>query len=137
MLKKIFPSSHKKTRNVWRAAKSSFQTSLFQGEERKSFRRRKKRILNTHISKISYTVGNVKKSSYIISGIWFVLFLLAFLIIGPFFKVNTIYISREDNIININSSYASVEYIRGKTYFFLILQRLQKDFKNHKNEYRP
>lgn len=93
--------------------------------------------MHGYIRKASGSFWSVKKSSFMIAIIAFFIWSVAFVILGPIFTVKTIYISREDNIININSSYSSVEYIRWKNILFLdtsnIAERLQKNQKSIQN----
>jgi len=113
--KKIVPNT---TRNV------------FSDDDSRKFKKRKKSQFKNNLKSLSYAFK--KQNFKTISLVWiaFVAFAVVFLLVWPLLKVQTILVTRQDNIININQAYSSLEYIRDKNILFLdtweIAARLQK-----------
>ncbi|NDK10177.1 hypothetical protein GW846_05370 [Candidatus Gracilibacteria bacterium] len=113
--KKIVPNT---TRNV------------FSDDDSRKFKKRKKSQFKNNLKSLSYAFKKQNFKTISLVGIAFVAFAVVFLLVGPLLKVQTILVTRQDNIININQAYSSLEYIRDKNILFLdtgeIAARLQK-----------
>lgn len=138
MLKNVFPQKKGRHKKQTEGPSFSIQTSLFwNASNGRKFRKRKKKVINLYLNKYLSFLWDIRKSSFLLGSILAFVALALFIILGPVFGVKTIYITREDNIININSAYNSVEYIRGDNILFLdtweIAQRLLKQQKSIQN----
>lgn len=120
------------------ARRTTWQTALFEANSfERWYKKRKKRLFYSYLHKCSHLFGDIKKSTFFVAWITCIMLIIAFIVLGPLFKVTTIYISREDNIIHINSAYNSVEYVRWKNIFLLdtseIAERILKQQKSIQN----
>lgn len=99
------------------------QSTLFDNERSSSFfqKRRKQSIID-----LKKYIIFLKEQKLALSICWiiFSLFLWAFLIYGPVFWIQEIYIEDEKNISNINQAYDSIEYARGENILFIDVKKL-------------
>lgn len=118
---KFFPYfSHKKKR------KTPVSRNLFELPEIHKKRRKKNKITQIFAKIIAFgTLLHRRILLYFIVILWCSIWgILLF-----FFRVETIYITRQDSLIDINQAYKSTEYIRGKNIFFISQTEIQERIK--------
>lgn len=104
------------TRNIQR------KTSIFfdSDESRKrSYKTKRKSIIPRKYLYPLEKIGRQKKLYFSLFWIWCTLAIALFLILGPYLRLQNIYINQSGSIININQAYNSIEYMRGKNILFL------------------
>lgn len=134
-LLEYFTKNKKNTRS--RASKKSTlkkSTYIFTPENnsKKNTFKRKKSI------KVYLPKGNIKNVLYY--KVWTLIIIILwaiFLIFWPIMKIESIYITREDKLVNINKSYETLNYLRGKSILFTksdeIINRLKNNQKSIAN----
>ena len=112
----------KNSKSHWKSTTRK-QSTLFDNERSGAFFQRRRKHSTVDFKK---SIGFLKEQKLVLSIFWIVFSLMLgiFLIYGPFFWIQEIYIEDEKNISNINQAYDSIDYIRGTNLLFVDTQKL-------------